>query len=109
MTPRLRVTGKEVITALQRAGFEVTRSRGSHRFLRHSDGRVTTVPVHSGETIGPGLLSKSSEARSSRERSSNNSSRAESRDPPDWERNHDRTSTGTLPVDGIAMVHSWCK
>ena len=58
MTPRLRVTGKEVIAALQRAGFEVTRTRGSHLFLRHSDGRVTTVPVHAGETIGPGLLSK---------------------------------------------------
>ena len=58
MTPRLRVTGKEFISALQRAGFEVTRQRGSHHFLRHSDGRVTTVPVHSGETIGPGLLSK---------------------------------------------------
>ncbi len=58
MTPRLRVTGKDVISALQQAGFEVTRTRGSHRFLRHSDGRVTTVPVHAGETIGPGLLSK---------------------------------------------------
>ena len=58
MTPRLRVSGKEVISALQRAGFEVTRTRGSHCFLRHPDGRVTTVPVHSGETIGPGLLSK---------------------------------------------------
>ena len=25
-------------------------------FLKHQDGRVTTVPVHSGETIGLGLL-----------------------------------------------------
>jgi predicted RNA binding protein YcfA (HicA-like mRNA interferase family) len=58
MTPRLRVTGKEVISALRRAGFEVTRTRGSHRFLRHPDGRVTTVPVHAGENIGPGLMSK---------------------------------------------------
>jgi predicted RNA binding protein YcfA (HicA-like mRNA interferase family) len=24
--------------------------------LRHPDGRVTVVPVHSGEIIGPGLL-----------------------------------------------------
>ena len=58
MNPRLRVKGKDLIAALERAGFEVTRIRGSHHFLRHSDGRVTTVPVHSGETIGPGLLSK---------------------------------------------------
>ena len=32
------------------------RTRGSHVFLRHPDGRTTTVPIHSGETIGPGLL-----------------------------------------------------
>ena len=54
--PRLR--GKELIKALRRAGFEVIRSKGSHHFLRHPDGRGTVVPVHAGETIGPGLLSK---------------------------------------------------
>ena len=32
------------------------RSKGSHTFLRHDDGRTTVVPVHSGEIIGPGLL-----------------------------------------------------
>jgi predicted RNA binding protein YcfA (HicA-like mRNA interferase family) len=58
MNPRFRVKGKDLIAALERGGFEVTRTRGSHHFLRHPDGRVTTVPVHSGETIGPGLLSK---------------------------------------------------
>jgi len=58
MTPRLRVKVKDLISALERAGFEVTRTKGSHRFLRHADGRATTVPVHAGETIGPGLLSK---------------------------------------------------
>jgi predicted RNA binding protein YcfA (HicA-like mRNA interferase family) len=26
--------------------------------MRHEDGRRTVVPVHSGETIGPGLLHK---------------------------------------------------
>ncbi|WP_428671060.1 type II toxin-antitoxin system HicA family toxin [Reyranella sp.] len=26
--------------------------------LRHADGRVTVVPVHGREEIGPGLLSK---------------------------------------------------
>ncbi|PJA42098.1 MAG: hypothetical protein CO182_04485, partial [Lysobacterales bacterium CG_4_9_14_3_um_filter_62_6] len=31
---------------------------GSHHFLQHSDGRATVVPVHSGETIGPGLFAK---------------------------------------------------
>jgi predicted RNA binding protein YcfA (HicA-like mRNA interferase family) len=26
--------------------------------MRHPDGRSTVVPVHAGETIGPGLLGK---------------------------------------------------
>jgi predicted RNA binding protein YcfA (HicA-like mRNA interferase family) len=26
--------------------------------LKHPDGRVTVVPIHGGETIGPELLSK---------------------------------------------------
>jgi predicted RNA binding protein YcfA (HicA-like mRNA interferase family) len=34
------------------------RQRGSHVILKHPDGRVTVVPVHSGEDIGRGLLSK---------------------------------------------------
>jgi predicted RNA binding protein YcfA (HicA-like mRNA interferase family) len=53
-----RVTGAELIAALTRVGFAVVRVRGSHHFLRHKDGRGTVVPVHSGETIGPGLLHK---------------------------------------------------
>jgi len=44
------------MSALRKAGFEVARIKGSHHFLRHSDGRGTVVPVHAGETIGPGLL-----------------------------------------------------
>jgi predicted RNA binding protein YcfA (HicA-like mRNA interferase family) len=57
--PRLpRLRGREVIAALGRAGFIVLRIKGSHHFLRHPDGRRTVVPVHSGETIGPGLLNK---------------------------------------------------
>ena len=51
-------TGKTIITALKRAGFVVDRTKGSHAFLKHEDGRATVVPVHAGESIGPGLLSK---------------------------------------------------
>ena len=58
MTKLPRVTGKEIIAALQKAGFKVVRTKGSHHFLRHDDGKTTVVPVHAGETIGPGLLSK---------------------------------------------------
>lgn len=52
------LTGADVVRALERAGFVVSRIRGSHRFMRHDDGRSTVVPVHAGETIGPGLLAK---------------------------------------------------
>jgi predicted RNA binding protein YcfA (HicA-like mRNA interferase family) len=54
--PRLR--GREVLAALCRAGFVVLRVKGSHHFLQHPDGRRTVVPIHSGETIGPGLLNR---------------------------------------------------
>ena len=52
------LTGREVIAALDKLGFDVARVRGSHHILIHSDGRRTVVPVHSGETIGRGLLSQ---------------------------------------------------
>jgi predicted RNA binding protein YcfA (HicA-like mRNA interferase family) len=58
MARRKRLTGKELIRALHKAGFQVVRVQGSHHRLRHADTRVTTVPVHAGETIGPGLLSR---------------------------------------------------
>lgn len=58
MTRLPRATGPELIAALERAGFVLVRVRGSHHFLKHSDGRSTVVPAHSGETIGPGLTKK---------------------------------------------------
>lgn len=58
MTKLPRLTGKAVVAALRKDGFAVIRTRGSHCFLRHADGRTTVVPLHAGETIGPGLLSK---------------------------------------------------
>ena len=56
MTRLPRITGRELVRALESEGFIVDRTRGSHHFLKHPDGRATAIPVHSGETIGPGLL-----------------------------------------------------
>jgi len=56
MTRLPRVKAKQVIRALGRAGFAVSRIRGSHHYLHHSDGRATVVPVHASEIIGPGLM-----------------------------------------------------
>lgn len=47
---------REVISVLRTLGFEEVRQRGSHKRFRHSDGRVTTVPVHLGRDISPTLL-----------------------------------------------------
>ena len=58
MTKLPSLTGEQVVKALNNAGFKVIRQKGSHRYLVHSDGRSTVVPLHKGESIGKGLLRK---------------------------------------------------
>ena len=58
MTDIPGLTGTRLIRALARAGFREIRVHSSHHLLKHPDGRRTVVPVHRGETIGPGLLAK---------------------------------------------------
>lgn len=57
--PRLpRITGAEMVAALRRLGWNpVPGSKGSHVQLKHPNrgGRVT-VPIHKGQTLGPGLV-----------------------------------------------------
>lgn len=53
-----RLTGKQMAKVVEGFGFHHTHTVGSHRVYDHPDGRRTVIPVHSGETIGPGLLSK---------------------------------------------------
>ena len=45
-----------MVKALERAGFVITRVKGSHHRLRHPDGRATTVPVHAGHDVPKGTL-----------------------------------------------------
>ncbi|MBI1742545.1 type II toxin-antitoxin system HicA family toxin [Candidatus Acetothermia bacterium] len=49
---------REVVAVLQRVGFRFIRQRGSHAIYVHPDGRMTEIPIHSGEDIGRGLLRK---------------------------------------------------
>lgn len=52
------VTDFELINALQKAGFEIVRQRGSYIRMQHEDARVVTIPTHAGKTLGKGLLRK---------------------------------------------------
>ena len=49
---------RKVLKILSVLGFKIVRKRGSHIVLKHPDGRITVVPVHAAENIGPGLLLK---------------------------------------------------
>jgi predicted RNA binding protein YcfA (HicA-like mRNA interferase family) len=49
------VTAKDLLRLLRRLGCQEIRRRGSH--VRVRCGRcLTTVPVHAGEELGPGLM-----------------------------------------------------
>ncbi|MCS7263700.1 MAG: type II toxin-antitoxin system HicA family toxin [Armatimonadetes bacterium] len=53
-----RITGRQVVSALQKLGFKLQRIQGSHHFLYHAEKDVTvSVPVHVGKTIAPKTLS----------------------------------------------------
>ncbi|HHV75855.1 MAG TPA: addiction module toxin, HicA family [Syntrophothermus lipocalidus] len=53
-----RVTGKEMLQALQRSGFVITRVQSSRHFLCHPKDRTrwATVPVHGKETLSPKVI-----------------------------------------------------
>ena len=58
--PKLpRITGRELVKALQKDGFEITRQKGSHvQMSKYVDGEKLTfpVPVHTGKIIKQGTL-----------------------------------------------------
>lgn len=53
-----KITGKELAKIAVKLGFVFYHQTGSHMVFKHPDGRKTTIPHHSGEEIGPGLLTK---------------------------------------------------
>lgn len=50
------ITGRDLLSALRKNGFELSHIRGSHHYLRRGVGRLVAIPVHAGETIPPGTL-----------------------------------------------------
>ena len=58
MSPRLpRITGRQMLRALERAGWYIRAREGSHVHLKHDarPGRVT-IPIHARETLQPFVL-----------------------------------------------------
>ncbi len=53
-----RIDAIHLSKILKKLGFRFIRQRGSHMFFKSPDGKTTVIPYHSGEKIGPGLLSK---------------------------------------------------
>jgi predicted RNA binding protein YcfA (HicA-like mRNA interferase family) len=59
VSPKLPpLDAKAVGKLLLREGFSIVSQRGSHAKYRDASGRMTIVPTHQGEEIGPGLLLK---------------------------------------------------
>lgn len=46
MTKLPQVRPKDLVKALQKAGFSKNHQTGSHLYLKHSDGRLTSVSIH---------------------------------------------------------------
>jgi predicted RNA binding protein YcfA (HicA-like mRNA interferase family) len=58
-----RLSGKDAVRAFKKAGFSEVRTCGSHVILK-KDGHAIrlSIPVHSGKTVGTGLLKSQIEA-----------------------------------------------
>jgi predicted RNA binding protein YcfA (HicA-like mRNA interferase family) len=53
----IRLSGKEIVKALAKDGWDTERISGSHHVMRRSDGRHVSVPVHGNRPLAAGTLS----------------------------------------------------
>jgi predicted RNA binding protein YcfA (HicA-like mRNA interferase family) len=51
-----RITAREIVRVLERRGFTLARSSGSHHIFKNAAGKRATVPIHVGETLHPKIL-----------------------------------------------------
>jgi predicted RNA binding protein YcfA (HicA-like mRNA interferase family) len=49
----IRLSGKEMVKALVKNGWQIERVRGSHHIMHHPDGRHTSVPLHGNRPLRP--------------------------------------------------------
>jgi len=55
--PKLpRITARDIIAVLERAGFTLARQSGSHKIYKNAAGKRATVPYHASKTLHPKVL-----------------------------------------------------
>ena len=55
--PKLpRLTARQIITVLEKAGFSLARQSGSHMIYRNAAGMRATVPFHASKILHPKVL-----------------------------------------------------
>ncbi len=55
--PRLpRVTARQIVAALEKAGFGLARQSGSHMIYKNASGKRVTVPFHGSKILHPKVL-----------------------------------------------------
>ena len=52
------ISSHKLVKILKKHGFINARQKGSHLRMIHPDGRKTSIPMHRGEKVGKGLLTK---------------------------------------------------
>ena len=51
-----RITAADIIRALEKAGFFLSRQSGSHKIYKNTQGKRVTIPYHSGAILHPKVL-----------------------------------------------------
>jgi len=55
--PKLpRLTAREIVAAIEKAGFALARQSGSHAIYKNGAGRRVTIPVHASRVLHPKLV-----------------------------------------------------
>ena len=51
-----RLTARQIIAVLEKAGFSLARQSGSHMIYKNAAGRRATVPFHASEILHPKVV-----------------------------------------------------
>ena len=63
MTRLPRVTARQIVSGLEKAGFVLVRQSGSHMIYKNAAGKRATVPFHGAKVLHPKVLKRHSPRR----------------------------------------------